>query len=66
MDQDTKKQLFQSVGQFLTVFVTGMLVYAGWSEITKVGVMNAIYQPLLQGVLAALGIWGLSKVGPKA
>ena len=61
-----KKQVFQSVGQFLAVFVTGMLVYKGWSEIVTLGVMNAIYQPFLQGVLAALGIWGLSKVGPKA
>lgn len=55
-------QVAQSVGQFLTVFVTGMLIYKGWSEVVSVGVLNAIYQPVLQGILSTLVILGFSKV----
>lgn len=55
-------QFLQSVGQFLTVFFTGMLVYKNWSDVQAIGVMNAVYQPVLQGLLAALGIYGLSKI----
>ncbi len=55
-------QAVQSVGQFLTVFLTGMLVYKNWSDVQAIGVLNAIYQPVIQGGLAALGIYGISKI----
>ena len=60
--RDVLHQTIQSVGQFATVFLTGMLVYNNWNDVEKIGVMNAIYQPTLQGLLAALGIYGVSKI----
>ena len=55
-------QVIQSVGQFLAIFITGMLVYKGWDDVVKVGILNAVYQPALQGVLGSLGIYGISKI----
>ena len=66
MNQDTKKQIFQSVGQFFVVFLSGMGIFKGWTEVQQVGVLNAIYQPSVQGLLSMAGIWGLSKIGPRA
>ena len=63
MTPDTKRQIGQSVGQFLVVVVTGMLVFKGPSEIIKIGWGDALYQPVFQGILSALGIWGISKAG---
>lgn len=60
-----KNQLFQSAGQFLVVVVTGLLVYKDVSAVMQVGVYNALWQPCLQGMLAALGVYGISKIGPK-
>lgn len=60
-----QNQFVQSLGQFLIVFVSGMAIYKGWSDVVSAGVMNAIYQPVIQGLISALGIWGFSKVGPK-
>jgi hypothetical protein len=62
MGMNVLHQLVQSGGQFLAVFITGMLVYKNWSDVQAIGVMNAIYQPALQGVLASLGIYGISKI----
>lgn len=58
-----QRQLLQSLGQFLIVFVSGMAIYKGWSEVVTVGIANAVYQPIIQGVLSVGAIWGLSKVG---
>ena len=58
-------QVFQSIGQFLIVFISGMAIYKGWNDIQVVGVANAVYQPIVQGLISALGIWGFSKIGPK-
>ena len=57
-------QAVQSIGQFLIVFFTGMAIYKGWTEVQAVGVLNAIYQPIVQGAISALGIYGFSKIGP--
>jgi hypothetical protein len=61
---DSKHQLYQSIGQFCIVFLTGMSVFKGWSDVLQLGIMNAIYEPVVQGLLAAAAIWGLSKTGP--
>ena len=55
-------QIFQSVGQFLVVYVTGMLVYKDWSAVQQVGILNASWQPGMQGILAALAILGISGI----
>ncbi len=60
---DVKRQIWQSIGQFCIILVTGLLAYKGPSEIVKMGWGDALYQPLLQAFLSALGIWGISKVG---
>lgn len=52
-----KRQIVQSLVQFLSVFLTGIAVYKGFP--TK---LDQIYQPLIQGLLAALAIWGGSKL----
>ena len=52
-----KRQVVQSVVQFLSVFLTGIAVYKGFP--TK---LDQIYQPLIQGLMAALAIWGGSKL----
>ena len=54
-----QNQFWQSIGQFLIVFVSGMAVYKGFSELS----LDAVYQPVVQGLISALGIWGFSKVG---
>jgi hypothetical protein len=51
------RQLVQSFVQFLSVFLTSIAVYEGFP--TR---LDQIYQPLIQGVLAALAIWGGSKI----
>lgn len=51
-----KRQIFQSVVQFLVVFFTGMLVY------DKVPTtFDQVWQPFVQGILGALSIWAASK-----
>lgn len=57
-------QVFQSIGQFLVVFLLGMAVYKDWNAVLTVGVVNAIYQPVIQAGLSTAAIWGLSKTGP--
>jgi hypothetical protein len=52
-----RRQIIQSIVQFLSVFLTGIAVYKGFP--TK---LDQIYQPLIQGLLAALAIWGGSKL----
>ncbi len=51
------RQAWQSLGQFLVVFLSGIAVYQGFQTN-----LDAYYQPLVQGLLAALGIWGFSKL----
>ena len=61
----TKRQAFQSLGQLVIVVITGLLVYEDFASFQAKGVLNALWSPALQGVLAALGILGISRVGPK-
>ena len=61
----SKRQLFQSVGQLVIVVITGLLVYEDFAAVAAKGWANALWLPGLQGILAALGILGISKVGPK-
>jgi len=64
MSDDLKRQIFQSIGQFIVVVVSGLLVYKDFTEFIKFGAMNALWQPSLQAILAVAGIWGVSKLGP--
>lgn len=52
-----QRQAFQSFVQFLAVFFTGMVAY----DKTPTS-LDQLWQPAVQGVLAALIIWGGSKV----
>ncbi len=64
MTPETKRQIWQSLGQFAVVLVSGMLVFKDMRDIMQFGGWaNALYQPVLQALLSALGIWGVSKVG---
>lgn len=65
MSDDTKRQLFQSVGQFIVVVVSGLIVYKDFSAFIQTGVANALWQPSLQALLAVAGIWGISRIGPQ-
>ena len=51
------RQIVQSLVQFLSVFLTGIAVYKGFPKS-----LDEIYQPLVQGVIAAVAIWGGSKL----
>lgn len=62
--QDMKRQLFQSIGQFVVVVVSGLLIYKDFAEFHTVGAANALWQPTLQAILSVAGIWGVSKLGP--
>lgn len=64
MSEDTKRQIFQSIGQFIVVVVSGLLIYKDFAEFVKIGALNALWQPSLQAILAVAGIWGISKLGP--
>lgn len=53
----SKRQVWQSIGQFAIIFFTGMLVY------DKVPTsLDQIWQPAMQGIVGALGVFGLSRV----
>jgi hypothetical protein len=54
------RQLIQSIGQFVLVVVTNLMVFKGFSEIT----WDGLFQPIMQGLVVALGILGFSRVGP--
>lgn len=58
----TKRQLVQSVGQFLVVFLTG--IAAGATHL-KDFTWDAVYIASIQAAMAALLILGFSRVGPK-
>jgi len=64
MSEDTKRQIFQSVGQFIVVVVSGLLIYKDFTAFLQTGAANALWQPSLQALLAVAGIWGISKLGP--
>ena len=53
-----QRQIVQSLGQFLVVFLTGLLVFQNIPTD-----INQLWQPFLQAALSALGIWGFSKMG---
>ena len=65
MDIFTTRQLFQSAAQFIATVVTGMLAYQTYSKFAEVGWQDALWQPVLQGLMNVLVIYGVSKVGPK-
>lgn len=52
------RQALQSLGQFAVIFITGIAVYR-YSELS----WDVVWQPLLQGVLGALGVLGVSRLG---
>jgi len=65
MNPDLKRQLWQSVGQFFIVFLSGMVVFKDWNAVVQMGVLNAVYQPVIQGLISVCLIWGISKMGAK-
>lgn len=52
-----KRQIFQSLIQFLTVFATGLAVYQGVPR-----TLDEFWQPFIQAAVSALAIWGGSKL----
>ena len=54
-----QRQIFQSAGQFLVIFLSEMLVFS-----TVPTSLDQLWQPVLRAAVGALGIWGFSKVGP--
>lgn len=54
------RQLFQSAGQFLIVFLILLKPAQGFSGLT----MDTLFEPIVEGLIAALGILGISRVGP--
>lgn len=56
----TLRQLFQSAGQFLIVFLILLKPAQGFSMLT----MDTLFEPIVEGLIAALGILGISRVGP--
>jgi hypothetical protein len=56
----TLRQLIQSLGQFALVVITNLMVFKGFSEIT----WDGLFQPIMQGLVVALGILGFTRVGP--
>jgi hypothetical protein len=56
-----RRQVFQSAAQFLMIFVMGLSAFKGFSDLS----WDAIYPSLMQGILGALGVWGVSKIGPR-
>lgn len=61
----TKRQATQSIGQFLIIFFSGLAIYKAPPASLEEFWLWA-WQPLIQGVITALGVWGVSKIGPKA
>lgn len=56
----TLRQLIQSVGQFVLVVITHLAVYEKFSEMS----LDNMVQPVIQGLIVALGILGFARVGP--
>jgi len=57
MSEDTKRQIFQSVGQFIVVVVSGLLIYKDFTAFLQTGAANAITRraPAARGIGAAPG-----------
>lgn len=60
----SKRQLFQSLGQVIVVMVMALIVFEDFDAFRAKGVVNALWNPFWQGVLSALGILGISRIGP--
>jgi hypothetical protein len=58
----TLRQLVQSLGQFVLVVVTNLAVYDKFSDMS----LDRMAQPIVQGLIVALGILGFARVGPAA
>lgn len=55
------RKLYEALGSFATTFVSGMLVYKGFHDIN----IDAIYQPIMQGLIVALGVLGFRAIPSK-
>lgn len=55
------RQLFQSGGQFAIIFFTGLLVYKEPPSSLE-EFWSWAWQPMLQAITGALGVWGFSKI----
>ena len=56
------RKVWEALGNGAVTFITGLLVYKGISELTTVGIGNAVWTPLLQALLVALGSLGFQNV----
>lgn len=56
MTAAVKRQIFQSLWQFASVFFAALLIYP------KPPTLEDLWQPFVQAVVAALAIWGGSKI----
>ncbi len=65
MGSNMKRQILQAVGQFIIVVVSGLMVYADPPESLS-QLFQWSWQPVLQGIVAVGGIFGLSKMGSRS
>jgi hypothetical protein len=53
-----KGKFLEAAGNAAVTFVTGLLIFKGWSEVAKVGIADAFWLPFLQSILVGLGSLG--------
>ena len=61
----SKRQLLQSLGQFILTMATSMLVFDSYTAFVEKGVLDAVWLPFWNAVIVVLGVFGISRVGPK-
>jgi hypothetical protein len=59
-----KRQVIQSIGQFIVVVTSGLMIYdmppENLDQLSK-----WLWQPALQGIVSVCGIFGVSRIGNK-
>lgn len=53
------QRLLEAAGVAALTFFTGMAVYKGYSDIAKIGVYDAVYQPAIQAFINFFGALGI-------
>ena len=55
------RQFWQSLGQFAIIFFTNLLLNNPQAPQSVAELLPSLWNPSLQGIIGALGIWGFSK-----
>jgi hypothetical protein len=55
------RKLYEALGSFAVTFISGLAVYKGFTELT----VDSIYQPVIQGLMVALGVLGFRSIPSK-